>query len=87
MFFLATPHRGSDSAQLLGAVLQASGVYGGKSYVENLVPNSEAIHTINDQFRHVNQDIQLWSFFETMATTIGLIVEKDSAILVSSIPS
>ncbi|KAE8837006.1 hypothetical protein PTNB73_07910 [Pyrenophora teres f. teres] len=81
MFFLATPHRGSDSAHLLGVVLQASGLHGNKSYVENLVPNSEAIHTINDQFRHVNQNIQLWSFFETMTTTIGLIVEKDSAIL------
>lgn len=79
MFFLATPHRGSQSAQLLNNVLQLSG--GVKSYVENLIPNSEAIQTINDQFRHVHQDIQLWSFFETVKTSLGLIVEKDSAIL------
>lgn len=79
MFFLATPHRGSQSAQLLGNVLQLSG--GTKSYVENLIPNSEAIHTINDQFRHVYNDVQLWSFFETVKTSLGIIVEKDSAIL------
>lgn len=79
MFFLATPHRGAPSAQRLGNVLQLSG--GSKSYVENLIPNSEAIHTINDQFRHVYQSVKLWSFFETVKTSLGLIVEKDSAIL------
>jgi WD40 repeat protein len=79
MIFLATPHRGAPSAQRLGNVLQLSG--GSKSYVENLIPNSEAIHTINDQFRHVYQSVKLWSFFETVKTSLGLIVEKDSAIL------
>ncbi|KAJ4302693.1 hypothetical protein N0V90_001583 [Kalmusia sp. IMI 367209] len=81
MFFLATPHRGSDSAPLLRDLLQISGTHGAKAYVDNLVPNSEAIHTINDQFRHVYHDVQLWSFFETVGTSLGLIVEKDSAIL------
>lgn len=81
MFFLATPHRGSDSASLLRNILQLSGAHGPKAYVENLVPNSEAIYTINDQFRHVYHDVQLWSFFETVKTSLGLIVEKGSAIL------
>lgn len=81
LFFLATPHRGSDIAQLLGKVLQLFGVYGSKAYVENIVPNSEAIHSINDQFRHICHEVQLWSFFETVKTSLGLIVEKDSAIL------
>lgn len=82
MFFLATPHRGSDCASLLRKILQSSQTHGSKAFVENLVPNSEAIHTINDQFRHVYQDVQLWSFFETVGTTtLGLIVEKDSAVL------
>jgi hypothetical protein len=79
MFFLATPHRGAPSAQRLGSILKLSG--GAKSYVDNLIPNSEAIHTINDQFRHVFQSVKLWSFFETVKTSLGLIVEKDSAIL------
>jgi WD40 repeat protein len=79
MFFLATPHRGAPSAQRLGNILKLSG--GTKSYIENLIPNSEAIHTINDQFRHVYENVKIWSFFETVKTSLGLIVEKDSAIL------
>jgi hypothetical protein len=79
MFFLATPHRGAPSAQRLGSILKLSG--GAKSYVDNLIPNSEAIHTINDQFRHVFQSVKVWSFFETVKTSLGLIVEKDSPIL------
>ena len=81
MIFLATPHRGSDSTSLLRNILQLSGAYGSKAHLENLVPNSEAIYAIHDQFRHIHQDVQLWSFFETVKTPIGLIVEKDSAIL------
>ena len=82
MFFLATPHRGADSATLLRNVQLMSGVYGGKAYVDNIVPNSESNTTINDQFRHVYHDLDLWSFFETVKTpSLGLIVEKDSAVL------
>lgn len=82
MFFLATPHRGADSASLLRNVQQLSGVYGSKAYVDNIVPNSESNTTINDQFRHVYHDLDIWSFFETVKTpSLGLIVEKDSAVL------
>jgi WD40 repeat protein len=82
IFFLATPHRGADSASLLRNFQQMSGVIGSKAYVDNIIPNSEAISTINDQFRHIHANVQLWSFFETIKTpSLGLIVEKDSAIL------
>ncbi|KAG8529168.1 uncharacterized protein KY384_005803 [Bacidia gigantensis] len=81
MFFLATPHRGADSAQLLHNVLKVAVSHGPKAYVDSLMPNSDAIQAINDGFRHVYQGIQLWSFFETVPTNIGLIVEKESAIL------
>ncbi|KAK4043380.1 hypothetical protein C8A01DRAFT_43694 [Parachaetomium inaequale] len=40
---------------------------------------------INDDFRHVSADLQLWSFFEGVPTTFGptsfLVVEKDSAVM------
>lgn len=81
MFFLATPHRGADSAQLLSNMLKIAVLHGSKPYVDSLVPKSDAIQVINDGFRHAYQGIQLWSFFETVKTSLGLIVEKDSAIL------
>lgn len=81
MFFLATPHRGADSAQLLSNMLTIAVSHGSKPYVDNLMPGSDAIQVINDGFRHVLQGIQLWSFFETVKTSLGLIVPKDSAIL------
>lgn len=81
MFFLATPHRGADSAQLLSNLLKVAVSHGSKPYVDNLMPKSDAIQVINDGFRNAYQGIQLWSFFETVKTSLGLIVEKDSAVL------
>ena len=81
MFFLATPHRGSDSAQFLSKLLRVSASHNAKAYVGDLTPNSGAIQVVNDEFRHVYQGTQLWSFFETVGTSLGLIVEKDSAVL------
>lgn len=81
MFFLATPHRGADSAQLLRNIIKLSIIHSEKAYVADLIPNSGAIQIINDEFRHLYQDVHLWSFFETLFTSLGLIVEKDSAII------
>lgn len=57
----------------------------GKDYINDLIPNSGAIQAINDDFRHIVQNLQLWSFYESVKTNLGvsqaLIVEKDSAIL------
>ena len=40
---------------------------------------------INDAFRHVAKHLELWSFYETVETNIGLhktlIVKRDSAVL------
>lgn len=83
MFFLATPHRGSDAAKLLKNILQI--VYSSRAYVEDLVRNSGAIQSINDEFRKYSADIGLWSFYETQKMNIGgfnaLIVDPDSATL------
>lgn len=52
-----------------------------KPYVSDLVRNSSSIAAINDAFRHYMDDLQLWSFYETLPTTIGIIVDKQSATL------
>lgn len=46
-----------------------------------LVRNSGSIATINDGFRQYMDDLHLWSFYETLPTKIGIIVDKDSATL------
>jgi hypothetical protein len=82
LFFLATPHRGSNMASMLNNLLKFSIGHGSKNFINNLAPDSEAIQIINDQFRHVCQGVQLYSFFfETVPTSLGIIVEKTSAVL------
>lgn len=83
MYFLATPHRGSDLTKTLMAILKIS--YGQKAFVSNLEPNSSLINSINDSFRHHTEDLQLWSFYETFpfqrVFTSALVVDKSSATL------
>lgn len=83
MYFLATPHRGSDSAKLLKNILQMASST--RAYVDDLDRNSGAIQSINEEFRNFSGEIKLWSFYETQKLNIGmmsrLIVDPDSAIL------
>ncbi|KAL9633201.1 MAG: hypothetical protein Q9164_004842 [Protoblastenia rupestris] len=83
LYFLATPHRGSDLAKTLMNILKVS--YGQKPYVTELDRNSGSIASINDSFRHVAEDLQLWSFYETVPSnlvlTSAIIVDKASAHL------
>ena len=83
IYFLATPHRGSDSAKLLNNILHIA--YSSRAYVADLERGSEAIQSINDEFRNYSTDIGLWSFYETQKLKIGLlstlIVDPDSATL------
>jgi hypothetical protein len=84
-FFLATPHRGSDSASLLNNVLRSTGVLSARPYVEDLRRNSVSLQIINEEFRHYADSLSVWSFYETLKTNFGitstLIVDKDSATL------
>ncbi|PGH13280.1 hypothetical protein AJ80_06390 [Polytolypa hystricis UAMH7299] len=88
IFFLATPHRGADSAAMLKNILRIPGLYGSKDYVDELVPGSMTLQVINDGFRHEDKDLRLWSFFETIEMNMGhsrqIIVGRDSAILAGS---
>ncbi|TVY71558.1 Vegetative incompatibility protein HET-E-1 [Lachnellula suecica] len=82
--FLATPHRGSDSAKLLSDILQAA--YSSRAYVEDLKRSSGAIQIINDEFRNYSARLKLWSFYETQKLNMGgpfstLIVAPESATL------
>jgi triacylglycerol esterase/lipase EstA (alpha/beta hydrolase family) len=84
IYFLATPHRGSDLAQTLHKVLRSTPA-GNKAFIGNLERGSEAINILNDQFRHVCKGIAIHSFTESVPTNwgigSGLVVDKQSATL------
>ncbi|KAF5636244.1 heterokaryon incompatibility protein het-E-1 [Fusarium tjaetaba] len=79
-YFLATPHRGANSAKMLKNLLK---IAYDRTYVGDLEPNSEAVQVINDEFRHFSADLELWSFYETqnMKYFSSLIVDPESAVL------
>ncbi|KAF4982167.1 hypothetical protein FZEAL_2144 [Fusarium zealandicum] len=79
-YFLATPHRGSDSAKLLKNLVKIAYE---RAYVPNLGRNSASIQVINDEFRHFSADLELWSFYETkhMRHFSSPIVDPESAVL------
>ena len=83
IYFLATPHRGSDSAKLLNNILHIA--FSSRAYVTDLERDSGAIQSINDEFRNYSTDVNLWSFYETQKLKIGvlstLIVDPESATL------
>ncbi|KAK8121699.1 NACHT and WD domain protein [Apiospora sp. TS-2023a] len=86
MFFLATPHRGCDSAKTLNTVLRASTVLSGREYIHELTRNSTSLQVISDEFRSFADNLQIWSFYETQKTKIGatssvFVVDRDSAVL------
>ncbi|SPQ25705.1 80cd6532-9d7f-4fa3-bb68-de2949bee57c [Thermothielavioides terrestris] len=81
MFFLATPHRGSDMATVLENMLAVA--WGHKRFVSDLAPNSAALTAINDAFRHFAPELRLWSFYETLPTrgVNRIVVERHLATL------
>jgi hypothetical protein len=88
LFFLATPHRGADSEQLLRNMYRAS--TGSASPQEEdsglQARHVESGQTINDEFRRKHGELRLWSFYETEETAMGtdrsgFVVDKDSATL------
>ncbi|OTA85839.1 hypothetical protein M434DRAFT_400064 [Hypoxylon sp. CO27-5] len=83
IYFLATPHRGSDSAKTLKNLLQFT--FSPRAYVGDLQRGSGTIQAINDDFRQCSTNLDLWSFYETQHLDIGvfsrMIVDPDSAVL------
>lgn len=86
VLFLATPHRGSDLAETLYRVLSSS-IFGhsSKDYLAELTRNSVTIDDLNESFRHHASKLQIFSFYETMATPVGprniMILDKSSSLL------
>ncbi|KAL2261418.1 hypothetical protein VTK26DRAFT_4213 [Humicola hyalothermophila] len=84
MFFLATPHHGSDMAATLQRLLAVT--WNKKPFVGNLTPFSAALEAINNTFRHYALDLHLWSFYETLpmrgaGVMSRIVVDKHSARL------
>ncbi|KAI0857820.1 hypothetical protein F4860DRAFT_488388 [Xylaria cubensis] len=84
IIFLSTPHRGTNLAKILNRVLAAS-FQSTKHFISDLSKSSSAIEELNEQFRHVAPNLSIWSFYETLATSIGpwkiMVLEKDSSVL------
>lgn len=84
IIFLATPHRGSNLAETLNRVLSES-FQSPKSFISDLNKSSPAIEDLNEQFYHHASKISLWSFYKTLATSIGpkklMVVDKRSSVL------
>jgi WD40 repeat protein len=84
IMFLATPHRGTNLAEILNRVLTVS-FQSTKNFITDLNKSSPALEEINEQFRHIAPKLSIVSFYETLATTVGpkkiMVLEKDSSIL------
>jgi hypothetical protein len=84
IYFLATPHRGSDLAHTLDNILKTIPT-GHKPFIGSLKRNSETINVLNDQFRHAVKSVTIHSFIESVPMNwgigSGLVVDKESATL------
>ncbi|KAI9715530.1 MAG: hypothetical protein M1828_000782 [Chrysothrix sp. TS-e1954] len=85
IIFLSTPHRGTNLAETLNRILQASVISSSKQFIAELTKNSFTLQKLNEQFRHIAPRLDIVSFYETQMTTIGhkriMIVERDSSVL------
>ncbi|KAF2105865.1 hypothetical protein BDV96DRAFT_607880 [Lophiotrema nucula] len=85
--FLATPHRGTNLAEVLNRILQSTLVSNSKQYVSELAKNSFTLQKLNEQFRHIAPKLDIVSFYETQPCSLGLknarimVLEKDSSVL------
>jgi len=84
MVFLATPHRGTNLAEVLNRLLTVL-LQPSRDFIADLKKSSPALEELNEQFRHVAPKLSIWSFYETLATPVGLmkimVLDKDSSIL------
>lgn len=88
IIFLATPHRGSDYATTLNTILKVSGITGmasSRDYINDLAKGSASSQAINEEFTRHAGDLEIYSFYETLPTSLGvsssLIVDRESAVL------
>lgn len=81
IFFLATPHQGAAIAQTLTRLIA---LFGSRPFVDDLLPQSTMLQSINEDFPRFCESVQLLSFYETRPMSVGvnkmLIVDKASAV-------
>lgn len=82
--FLATPHRGTNLAEVLNRVLRVS-FQSPREFITDLNKSSSSLEGINEEFRHIAPKLSIFSFYETLTTPVGpkrmMVLEKDSSIL------
>ncbi len=71
MLFLSTPHRGTDLAQFLNRILTISMIASPKQYLAEIEQNLATIEQLNEEFRHFAEKLDIFSFYETLQTTVG----------------
>ncbi|KAK0749954.1 hypothetical protein B0T18DRAFT_365857 [Schizothecium vesticola] len=85
IFFLATPHQGAAIAQTLSNLLAIVPGSGARPFVNDLLPLSPVLQSINEDFPLVCGELQLFSFYETRPISLGLrkllVVEKTNAVM------
>ncbi|KAJ9160996.1 GPI inositol-deacylase [Coniochaeta hoffmannii] len=85
IFFLATPHRGSDYAAILNNILTITGILSSRDYIKDLTIGSGSAQLINEEFGKHAHELPIFSFYETLRMNVGLtstlIVKPDSAVL------
>ncbi|KAH9907305.1 WD40-repeat-containing domain protein [Xylariomycetidae sp. FL2044] len=76
IFFLATPHRGSDLATVLQNMIGLA--WGAKPFVSDLLPNSTTMAEINDAFRHYAEKLVVEKFSATLGYSNEEIAAMDA---------
>lgn len=72
ILFLATPHRGSNLADILNKILTVSLFnHSPKLYISELSAGSQTVAALNEQFRHIAPNLDILSFYETLQTSFG----------------
>ena len=71
VIFLSTPHRGSNLADILNRILALSPMTSQKQYVQELNRGASFLEQINEQWRHFSPSLQIFSFYETLQTSVG----------------
>jgi hypothetical protein len=72
ILFLATPHRGTNLADILNRLLQSTRISSSKLYISELSRDSFTLQKLNEQFRHIAPKLDIVSFYETQPTPLGI---------------
>ncbi|KAK1765476.1 hypothetical protein QBC33DRAFT_544396 [Phialemonium atrogriseum] len=81
IFFLATPHQGAAIAQTLDRLLNL--VSGSRPFIGQIMPHSQALQAINEDFPRASGGLHLVSFYESLPMKVlkSLVVEKHCAVM------